>query len=84
MFNLKHRKLTEEQKKNLETLRELEREQAAILQQLAFLTSLAGGPKPTVKTSENSLANRVSIEFLSLCVSFSVRNTQSYNPSCSK
>lgn len=60
MFNLKHRKLTEEQKKNLETLRELEREQAAILQQLAFLTSLAGGPKPTVKTSENSLANRVS------------------------
>lgn len=40
VFNLKHKQLTEAQKKDLETLRELEREQAAILKQLAFLTSL--------------------------------------------
>lgn len=38
--NLKKKNLTEQQKKDLETLAQLEREQAAILRQLSFLTNL--------------------------------------------
>ncbi|XP_049825520.1 mucin-3A isoform X4 [Aethina tumida] len=52
------KELTEEQKQNLKTLAELEKEQAALLNQLSILTSFAnGGRKPA---SENgNLANRI-------------------------
>ncbi|KAJ8932359.1 hypothetical protein NQ314_014726, partial [Rhamnusium bicolor] len=51
--------LTEEQKKNLETLAELEKEQAAILEQLSFLTSLNfGGNRGGNKKENSDLANR--------------------------
>ncbi|KAJ3631030.1 hypothetical protein MTP99_012186 [Tenebrio molitor] len=54
----KLKKLTEQQKKDLETLAQLEMEQAAILKQLAFLTNLNfAGMKPT--TEKNDLANRI-------------------------
>lgn len=57
--NNKVKQLTEQQIKDLEELAKLEKEQQAILQQLAFLTKLAGTPKPTRSNTNNNLAGRV-------------------------
>ncbi|KAJ8919542.1 hypothetical protein NQ315_002163 [Exocentrus adspersus] len=57
----KLKQLTEQQKKDLETLAQLEKEQAALLQQLSFLTSLNFGGNRNGRNKESSnLANRVS------------------------
>ncbi|KAF2883672.1 hypothetical protein ILUMI_22487, partial [Ignelater luminosus] len=57
-LNLKQRQLTEQQKKDLAILEALEKEQEAILQQLAFLTGLNLGATSPPKEGDN-LADRV-------------------------
>lgn len=61
----KLKQLTEEQKKNLEMIAQLEREQSALLQQLSILTNLGLGGNNNkdgkTTTPRNNLANRVKV-----------------------
>lgn len=62
-MNLKHKKLTEQQKKDLETLEALEKEQAAIIEQLNFLTGLINPGAGAGAKGGESLADRVSFVY---------------------
>ncbi|XP_044255733.1 mucin-2-like isoform X1 [Tribolium madens] len=53
------RQLTEQQRKDLEAIAQLEREQAAILRQLAFLTNLNIGGNTRTTTDRTDLAKRI-------------------------
>ncbi|XP_064214953.1 mucin-2 isoform X7 [Tribolium castaneum] len=55
----KLRQLTEQQKKDLEAIAQLEQEQAAILRQLAFLTNLNIGGNMRTTTDRTDLAKRI-------------------------